>query len=432
MVAAVEGVEGVYNNPAAPAVREPFSLKWFDYDVIGGFSFPGAYRRTDFGNRGEHGDPDLIERTDDFNYYNAGGQLQFGELGVTVMADFIRYTVQSLDGGERATLTLGRMHACAGYGFFDNQLVVGAGARIALVNLDNGGIFGTSGALISLLGAAPEAGLVIKPNDKPWRIGGTARAAVSAGNFDVGHSVVDPLTGVRTAGGLITPERVTQPWEIEAGVAYQIGPRPLNPSWINPSEQEAELKKSLLQKRETRKLAREQELARFHGDAEAREKLRIALAHEDEFATQQEDNEIAGLSERLYAERQARYLNWPRERLLLLASLLMTGPSTNAVALEGFIDQRRELVGEKVSYAPRFGVEGEPIPNFVRLRAGVYIEPSRFADGNQRQHFTFGADLRGFTWNLWGLVPNTTVRFSGQVDVAPRYENFGFGIGVWH
>ena len=42
-VASAEGTEGGANNSAAPAVRDPFSTSWFDYDLGVGISFPGAF-----------------------------------------------------------------------------------------------------------------------------------------------------------------------------------------------------------------------------------------------------------------------------------------------------------------------------------------------------------------------------------------------------
>ena len=67
-----------------------------------------------------------------------------------------------------------------------------------------------------------------------------------------------------------------------------------------------------------------------------------------------------------------------------------------------------------------------------RGRAGLYFEPSRFSDAAHRQHFTFGGDVRLFSWNLFGILAETTWRISAFLDVAPRYQNFGFSIGPWH
>lgn len=430
--AAAEAVEGVYNNAAAPAVREPFSLKWFDYDLSFAVSFPGAYGGTDFNNRGAKGDPSSIERTDRFLYYNVGAQLQFGGLGVTVMGDFLSYDVSSrTEGAASLGLTLGRIHAVAGYGLLGNQVVIGGGARIVYVNIKEQA---QEGASLSMVGAAPQVGLIVKPDDVPWRLGATARAPVTASALTEGTTVVDPTTQVRHAGGFITPDRITQPWEVEGGVAYQLGPRPLNPPWINPRDQERAEEERIAKQRADREAVRRAQIASLPADLGDEERARRleAIGREEAAARAAEDAELASTRARLLDERKARYLNWPRERLLLLASVLLAGPSEQAVALEGFIDQRRELVGRSVSVAPRFAAESEPIPNLLRLRAGVYMEPSRFVDGTARQHFTFGGDLRIFAWDLFGLVPMTTLKLSAFLDVAPRYQNFGFAIGAWH
>ena len=71
MTGAAQAVEGVYNNAAAPAVREPFSLSFVDIDPSVGFSLPGAYGGTDFDNRGEQGNSANAQRTNRFLTYNA-------------------------------------------------------------------------------------------------------------------------------------------------------------------------------------------------------------------------------------------------------------------------------------------------------------------------------------------------------------------------
>lgn len=384
MSAAAQGVDGVYDNAAAPAVREPFSTSWFDFDPSFGFSLPGAYGDTDFSNRGEKGNRDLVQRTSNFLSYNAGLQLQFGPLGVTLLGDFLDYTVGSNEGAS-VSLTLGRIHAVAAYALLDNQIVIGAGARIVFVNVREQV---TNGAVVRMLGASPQVGIIVKPNDVPWRIGATARAPVEAKPFEIGSRRSDPIGGVERAGSYVLPTTITQPWELEFGGAWQLGPRPLNPAWTNPRDEERALPDE--------------------------ERMQLDAA------------------ERLRRVRKARYANWPREHVLLLASVVLTGASDQAVALEGFIDQRRELVGRSISASPRFAVESEPLPNRVRGRAGVYFEPSRFEDSHHRQHFTFGTDIRLFSWDLFGLVDETSWRLSGFFDIAPRYQNFGFAIGPWH
>jgi hypothetical protein len=403
-------------------VREPFSLKWFDYDLTGSVSFPGAYGNTDFNNRGERRN----RTTDRFQYYNLGGQFQFGPVGSTLMGDVLTYDVESV------SIAIARVHAVFGYSLLDNQLVVGGGVRIAYVRiaeLDGPG-------RLSMAGLGPEVGAVIKPDDVPWRIGATLRSEVTARDLHLGQTSIDPVTGGKKAGRFFVPSKITQPWEIEAGVAYQLGPRPLNPHWLNPRHQEEELEERIAHRAVERRARARAEIAAMPGDtadelAARASRAAEAAAREDEAKTE-DQTELAYGKRLLYEERKARYTNWPRERLLLLASLIVVGPSEDAVALEGFVDQSREVVGTRVQLAPRFAVESEVLPDFMRLRAGVYVEPSRFVDGTKREHFTFGGDLRTFTWDLFGLFPLTTIRMSGFVDLSPRYFNFGGGIGVWH
>jgi hypothetical protein len=433
MTAAAQAVEGVYNNAAAPGVREPISLTWVDYDPSIGISLPGAYGGTDFDNRGEKGTAETAERTNRFLSYNAGLEVQVGPVGVTVMGDFLNYTVGSSQ-GTPVSLTLGRIHAVGAYSFLDNQVIIGAGARVVFVNVQEQSATGT---LVRMLGAAPEVGAIVKPNDVPWRLGATARAAVSAQPFALGGTTTSSTTGARRAGPTILPKNITQPWELEAGVAYQLGPRPLNPSWFDPHEESRELEAAMLARRAERAAAMKAELDAMPAPTTVEERSaqavrRALLARTEVEERAREDAELKDELDHAKDVRKARYLNWPREHLLMLASVLLTGTSSDAVALEGFIDQRRELVGQRLSASPRFAVESEPIPNLLRGRAGLYFEPSRFSDGTHRQHFTFGGDLRLFSWDLFGIIPNTTWRLSAFFDVAPRYENFGISLGPWH
>ena len=413
-------------------MRDTLSLTFVDFDPSAGFSLPGAYGGTDFDNRGQAGNSANAQRTNRFLSYNAGLELQVGPVGVTVLGDFLNYTVGSTEGSP-VSLTLGRIHAVAAYAFADNQVIVGAGARIIFVNAQEQSSRGT---LVRMLGAAPQLGVIVKPNGVRWRIGTTARAPVDAKPFALG-TTESPTTGVQQAGPFVLPQTITQPWELEAGIAYQLGPRPLNPEWIDPHAEERALADAVAARRAERKALIAAELASLpppasDADRTAQALRRSALARDELAAEAGEEQELTDARQHAKEIRKARYLNWPREHLLMLASVLFTGPSEQAVALEGFIDQRREIVGQSVSISPRFAVESEPIPNLVRGRTGVYFEPSRFSDGSQRQHFTFGGDLRLFSWDLFGIIPDTTWRLSGFFDIAPRYQNFGFSIGPWH
>lgn len=451
--AVAESLEGVYNNVAAPAVREAHSVDHFEWAPTAGIAFPGAYGGTDFNNRGEKGIEQQIERnkrlgiartstvetTDRFLYLNAGLWGQLGNLGVTATADMLRYEVAAqTETKPSVSVGITRIHLAAAYGFLRNQLVVGAGVRMAYIDLSE--VDNPDSSRISMLGVAPQAGLIVKPEGRPWRVGLTARAPVSGNSFSLAGLISEQRmdgTTIRRAGtSLIVPARIVQPWEVEAGIAYQLGPRPLNPRWIDPDDHQDELASIVRADRARRRASQRAEIAAMPGrtpvDREARAMRISQMAREEAETRAAEDAELADADKRLHEERKARYLNWPRERVLLLASVIMTGASDEAVALEGFIDQRRELVGRRVNAAPRFAVESEAIPNLLKTRAGVYFEPSRFADGTARQHFTFGFDVRVLKWDVFGLFPDHQWALSAFLDLAERYQNFGFGVGTWH
>jgi hypothetical protein len=110
--------------------------------------------------------------------------------------------------------------------------------------------------------------------------------------------------------------------------------------------------------------------------------------------------------------------------LLVATDLIVTGPSENAIGIESFLAQEYLRVGESLTLGARLGVESEVISNRLRVRAGSYFEPSRYAEETGRLHATVGADLRvklGWNW-----------RINTAVDVAPGYRNFGLGLGFWH
>jgi hypothetical protein len=441
-IASAEDTEGAAVNSASPAVRDPYSIDWFDYDLAIGVSFPGAFTNTDFDNHGTNSALGA-NSANSFTDLTLGGQLQFGAFGVSITGDLLQYQDfnglaapassslstlpteigQLATGGSSLIAQVGRWKALAGYALLDGQLVVGAGARIVTMQMLEGG-----STLLTMTGAGPEAGLLVMPTGHRWRVGATARGPVSGGVFGSEHVTVDG--DVRKAGNLVLPDRVTQPWELEAGIALQLGPRPLNPGWQDPHDQEAELRDEIARDRDTR--ARRDETDRALAPPAERAALQIQQQAAEEAVRRIEDEHLREVSDRLKTARKARYENWPREKILLLASVLATGPSTGAVSVEAFLDQTAAPVGRSVSYTPRLGLEGEPIENRMLLRTGTYLEPSRYVQGTARQHYTFGADIHLFPLTFWGLLPGADWKLGLVVDLAPRYQNIGFGFGNWH
>ncbi|MGH7434080.1 MAG: hypothetical protein ACRENE_00230 [Polyangiaceae bacterium] len=408
-------------------MRDPYSANWFDYDVSAGISFPGQLSKTDFDNHGDSGPTHA--RAGDFVDLTAGATMQLGGLGVAATSDLQTFTLtNAAPGTPSLTLQAGRWRGLGAYGMFDGQLAVGGGARVVTMQLQSS----ASGNLLTMTGFAPEAGALLMPTGRQWRLGATVRAPVNAGIF--GTDVTTDTNGLHRAGSFVLPDQVVLPWEVEVGVAYQLGPRPLNPGWHNPHADEAPLRARIDGDRGQRAREREVELRLL--PPRERRKRAAELDAEEASLRAIEDARLDAENDRLKAVARSRYANWPRERILLLASVLLSGPTTGgssqSVSLEGFLDQKAEIVGRNLSATPRFGLEGEPIHDRLTLRAGTYVEPSRYDSGSPRQHFTFGGDVRLFPLDFWGLLPRANWKIGLFVDLAPRYVNGGIGIGEWH
>lgn len=113
-----------------------------------------------------------------------------------------------------------------------------------------------------------------------------------------------------------------------------------------------------------------------------------------------------------------------RRYILVSADLNLELPTENSVSPVSFIENQPEASGREVSLTPRLGIESEFLENRLVARAGTYWEPSRVASHSGRLHGTFGGDLRvSVIWD-W--------RLNFAVDLAPKYANFGLGLGFWY
>src|SRR6185369_3767531 len=139
----------------------------------------------------------------------------------------------------------------------------GAGVRMAYVDISE--LENTNAPVISMFGVAPQLGVIVKPEETQWRIGVTTRAPVSAGPFTLKSLINEERTDgtvIRRAGAsFILPNRIVEPWEIEAGLAYQLGPRPLNPRWIDSIDHRNELIRVVHERRLARAASQRAEIA---------------------------------------------------------------------------------------------------------------------------------------------------------------------------
>jgi hypothetical protein len=431
-----EGIAGFVANAAAPAVREPWSLTWFDQDLDASISIPlRLFDNNDFDNSG-----DIDADYNSFLYLAAGGLLQVGPFGVGFFGDLQRYTLTFEPGGPPSFVTVGRYHLLVGWHFFENQLALGGGVRALTMGIE------VPGGSVTAFGAAPQVGVLVRPDWSPLRFGATYRHAVDGSTFVGSGGTVDEA-GVRRTGALVLPESVVLPWEVEFGVALQVGARPLSPSWINPHDHEQEVRDAYARRAERRR-AHQKERLRAIPPGPLRVRLRRILLREEREIRRREAQRMQRDLDRLIDERRSRGKNWPRESLLLTLDLLVTGPVEDAIHLERFLGQGQPLPpseclvvasGEEFNFSPRFGVEMEPVKQWVHTRFGGYYEPQRYRyepkacnDRVGRQHFTFGADVRVLSTTWWGLTPEITYKLMGYADLAPRYQSLGASIGVWH
>ena len=124
-----------------------------------------------------------------------------------------------------------------------------------------------------------------------------------------------------------------------------------------------------------------------------------------------------------------------RGYVLLAASLSAFGPVHEAVGIESFLQRVVDRSGRRPVFMPQVGVETEVIPNWLKLRAGSYYEPTRFDNRNAapRAHGTFGVTSKLLPWSVFGVWPRDAWwRAQGALDVAQRYFNWGFSVGIWH
>jgi hypothetical protein len=119
------------------------------------------------------------------------------------------------------------------------------------------------------------------------------------------------------------------------------------------------------------------------------------------------------------------------ERQLTVAvDLGFTGAVSNGFGMEAFAAKQLQASGRDITVTPRLGLESEIIRGWLRLRAGGYLEPSRFIGVTARWHGTAGAEGRLFAFRLFGEERRVSLSVAG--DFAARYKNAGISLGFWN
>jgi hypothetical protein len=261
--------------------------------------------------------------------------------------------------------------------FFDGQLTLGVGMGLYGIDISLPANEEGQQDSASVGGRSLHVGAIWSPANLPLRVGAALNMGLPGDEAVVPTGVEPDADGNYVARGYYLPRRVFPPTELHLGVATQLFKR-LNPVWVIPRTR--------------------------LGDKRA-ERLRKQLESNPE----------------------------PRGHLLITAGVKVTFPVHDAVGIDSFLRQEVERSGRQTVYSPRLGVEGEPWSDVLQLRAGSYLEPTRFASSNPRLHWTMGTDIHiPIVWSIFGLLDDdTTFRIGGAVDRAERYFGWSASLGIW-
>ncbi len=444
-VAIGEGVSGNLYNPAAPAVRAAHSFQDTRVDLGFGAAFPAGVSEKDYFNSGSRTEVDA-PRSDElsFVFLQVVGNLQDGPWGGGIAFDFQTYGLQRGDtaGGateDELTARFVTTHLQLARRFGD--LSFGIGSRLTGLT-----ILRNRYPIFETTGSALELGAHYRPTDRQFRLGVGLHSQVDPSNSaGTGGEVVvtaegdriipaDPNDPATVDEALYVPARVSLPWGIAGGAAFQVG-RPFNPDWDNPEKLVAELERYLRWREQERRRWRRTVLALGREQGRDVEALRAAIDAQINTERALDQERLRHAKQAVDAALRTRYAALSRRYLLVSAALHVTGPLQDAVGVESFLERTVHRAGLETTFSPRLGVESEVVPHWLTLRAGSYYEPTRFSspDAAARLHGTFGTDLRLIRWKVFGLVHDDTFwRTTGSVDYAARYLSFGAGVGVWH
>jgi hypothetical protein len=439
-VAIADGVEGSAINPAATAARTPYSYSHFDYDLGVGLTFPSAIANTDFWNSGRHTQLPKSQSLG-FLFLSLALDLQFGRWGFGLASDFQRYSLlrgadpSMIKQRDRLQAQIAIGHLQLAHSFADGQFLVGIGARTSGLSISNENDPNvTSQKLFSTVGTGFESGVIWQPTDWQIRIGGayhggfTTRASAESQTRLLYED--DPINR------LYLPNRVKLPWDVNIGFAAQLGPRPLNPHWIDPSIALEPMRRYLEWREHERDRHRQQaESTRLPLETEPQRSRRLRQLHAELDAEEAlDDKERQRVEKELGRRLRQRYRDQARFYVLITTSLMISGSVANAVGIESMLDRAVQQSGTSASISPHIGIETEVLPHWLRLRGGSYLEPSRFASNpkGSRLHATFGFDEKVFPWDVFGTFPEGTEwRVSGSLDASRSYLGWGVAIGVW-
>ena len=425
----VSSVDGVPFNPAAYAVRTGTELSWFSFDPVISFFFP----QRNWDNSGAGG-----RDYDSFSVIQTGVGLHFGSLGVGYLATIQSYELGARNGFERPiTVNMVAQHLGGGLLLGDGEVVLGAGLRIGLMSIQWSGAASnpSSGNTIRYLGAAPEVGALWRPSGERFRLGMSFRSEVSGLPLDFsapdGGAIRRPIGCVEgSAGCFVVPRRIALPWEAEIGGSVMLGERTFNLPWQDMNARRRELREQQRDDRARREREHRLEMAAVDDDAE-RVSADARWVAEERERQEREEREDVSFPWRWRASRRAMLRDRARRFLLIAFGVVAFGPVGRGQGIDAFMAQQERPSGRDLLLSPRFGIEGEPWANQLQLRAGSYVEPSRFIDVPARVHVTGGLELRLFRWDAFKVADPVDFKLTFTMDYSYNYFDWGFGIGFW-
>ncbi len=405
-----EGADGFMHNPAAVANRLlPFEHD-LNFDVSGVFHLlpPNALGKQDWDNDGRA--DSALTNSGVLGTILGGvmiaGQYQRFGLGLGFEATGYHYELDRGDGTKSdVAVAFSHFYLAAAVSLLSDDIVVGGGveasnaafaefrtpataAKSCPVRIDVFGFQREADDCYSYSGFGPYLGVLFRPNRSNWRLGASLKPATVAGPDLAVYGGASPQSR-KFAGDLLSlPNRVLVPARLSIGFSFRLA-------------SEGDVPYNL-----------------FTGD-------------------------FGKIGDEIKGSELPPPL--PSRKLLISSEVTVLLPVAKAVSMESFFHQADrtspEYIGEEVMFIPRVALEGDPINERLRLRLGLYLEPSPFKGGPWRPHVTFGAELAMFKlWQRWsigasvdvgdqlgGAVPNGAAEPPGH----PSYFNLSIAILVW-
>jgi len=432
-VAIAWDVDGMLQNPAAPAVRPFFSVTNFDYWLGFGLTFPGSLEDMDYFNTGSK--TQIPNSPTSMVFMTPAAMFQFGAFGFGVNLELQNYGLGNVTSSEGVTARLSTafnvVHIQAAYAFARGELVLGMGSRILDMEVRTRGEGLSSSIALQSIGTGIEIGALWKPRGQRFSFGGAFRSAINTTTSFSDAAVINDAGDVVYAtdlGQFYLPTQAILPWDVNLGVAVEIGADPFNKPWMSEQHVAERTELRMRLRMLERQDVRDAELARATTDQERKAILaRYAPLDAEDSA------EIDAARTAAYWAIQEQLARAARRHVVLAASVLVSGQADSAVGIESFLSQTVNRSGQETSVSLRLGAEMEVIPDWVRVRTGTYLEPTRFETSAPRAHFTGGFDVRALNWNVFGLWPDDYIwRVGVGGDIAHNYSTVSVTIAGWY